>query len=119
MSLTVTRSPRLIMLHGELSRATRSALQALIDEHLPGSGDDLILDLTHVSAIDSAGLGLLVGCLRHVSATGGALAIAGLQPAPARIFRLLGATPLFDCQPDVEAAARSIARRSPRAARPL
>lgn len=111
MATLLTRPPAMIMLQGELSAATRAPLESLLDEHLPAPGGDLVLDLTHVTFIDSAGLRLLTGCLRHVAATGGSMAIGGLKPEPATLLSLLGATSLFECHPDPAAAVAAIARR--------
>lgn len=111
MATLLNRQPQLIMVQGELSAATRATLESLLDEHLPAPGGDLVLDLTHVTFIDGAGLRMLTGCLRHVASTGGRMAIGGLRPEPATILSLLGATELFECHPDPAAALAAIARR--------
>lgn len=48
----------------------------------------IVLDLTAVAFIDSTGLGALVGGLKRVSANGGRLVVAGLQPGVSSLFKL-------------------------------
>jgi anti-anti-sigma factor len=110
MPATLTTRATVIMLAGELSQTTRPALVSLLMAQLPGDGSDVVLDLTHVRFIDSSGLRLLAACQREVVARGGAMAMAGLQPEPAMILRLLGAEGLFRDYPSVAAATFALTR---------
>jgi anti-sigma B factor antagonist len=61
--------------------------QALAD--LP-SGSRVLIDMSDVSFVDSAGLGALVGGIRRARDRGGDAAIACARPALSRLLRTIG-----------------------------
>ncbi len=78
-------------------------------------GDDtrsVLLDLTEVGFIDSAGIGLLVAAQRRAAGAGGQFALAGLTPTVARVLELTRTDRMLTVLPTVEAgvAALSSAR---------
>lgn len=82
----------LLMLQGELSRVTIPSLEAL-----PATGRHVLLDLSYVSFVDAEGLRFLQRYEQRVSASGGRLALVGLAPEPALVFRLLGVDDSLPC----------------------
>jgi phospholipid transport system transporter-binding protein len=56
-------------IHGDLNFASVALLWKVSRQCLP-EGDTLDIDLSHVERSDSAGLALLVECLRHARQTG-------------------------------------------------
>jgi anti-anti-sigma factor len=63
-------------LTGELDLDTAPALLAAVVEQLDTGATDVVVDLTHLSFIDSSGLGTLVGCWRRATNAGATLVVA-------------------------------------------
>ena len=75
------------------------AVQALTD-HL------VILDLTELSYIGSAGLGAIVSVKRAVEARQGRIVLAGLNPLVYDLFETAGLTKYFTIFPTLEEASK-------------
>ena len=72
----------------------RAGLLELLDQRDAGpsaNGDDLIVDLSGVDAVDMVGVGLLVGVHRQAGRRGRRLVLTGVPPL---VMRLLTATRL-------------------------
>jgi anti-sigma B factor antagonist len=89
-----------VHLSGELDAALTGALRgelfALSDEC---GADELVLDLSDVTFIDSTGLGLLVGLARRRRDGGGATTLLGCRRSIRRVLTLTGIDGLFELQP--------------------
>jgi anti-sigma B factor antagonist len=48
----------------------------------------VVLDLSQLTFVDSSGLGVLLACLRQVTASGGDLKLCGLTPQVRSVFQL-------------------------------
>jgi anti-sigma B factor antagonist len=73
---------------GELESYTVSQFrQALSEVASPGF---LVIDLSGVAFIDSAGLGALIGGIRHTRELGGQVAVACSRPTLVRLLRTTG-----------------------------
>ena len=72
---------------GELDMATGPKLREAIDEVTEG---DLIADLTGLTFIDSTGISILLGTLRHLEQEGRRLMVVCPPGAPRRVFELTG-----------------------------
>ncbi len=96
---------RVLAVSGRLDIATsdifRDALLALVAD---GAGRKLVLDLSAVNYISSAGLRVLMIASKQARAAGVAIAIAGLQPLVAEIFQISRFDTLFPCHPTLESA---------------
>ena len=75
--------------------------QALAD--LP-SGVRVLIDLSDVSFVDSAGLGALVGSVRRARDLGGDAAVACARPSLTRLLRTIGLDRLVIISEDIEQA---------------
>jgi anti-sigma B factor antagonist len=84
-----------VAVSGEVDVATapllRAGLHSVVDE---GAGR-LRIDLTEVTFIDSAGLGVLIGILKRLRENGGTVELAQLQPGPRKVVEITGLDDLF------------------------
>ena len=92
-----------IVLDGELDLATRDqvvlAVRAVLPAFHPGT---LILDLSGVSVLDSAGIGALVGCWKLAQDAGCALRLRNPRPLAYAQLRLTGLLDVFALAETVE-----------------
>jgi anti-anti-sigma factor len=70
----------------------------------PEPADHLVLDMSGVSFLDSAGVGALVSLFVHRRNLGKAFAIAGLTKQGTAVLQVAGLTKLLPNYPTVEAA---------------
>lgn len=77
-STRVVGAVHVVELAGELDANTSPAAQQVIMP-LAASGAKILLDMTEVSFMSSAGLRLLLSTYRQVSSLGGTVALAGLS----------------------------------------
>jgi anti-sigma B factor antagonist len=90
----------------EISSAPRlrDTLIGLIDEgHL-----HLVLDMSAVVFLDSTGLGVLVGALKRLRATGGTFGLVCAKEPLLKIFRITALDQVFPIYPSVETATSTI-----------
>lgn len=80
MTCTISRvdGVHVVELEGELDANTSPAAQHEIMP-LAGTGQSILLDMSGVSFMSSAGLRLLLSTYRQVSTLGGAIALSGLS----------------------------------------
>jgi anti-sigma B factor antagonist len=65
----------------------------------------LVIDLSQVRFLDSSGLGVLVSCLRQLTASGGDIKICGLRPEIQSLFAHTRLNKVFDIFATAEEAA--------------
>jgi len=73
----------------------RDHLYETIDTHV---GEVVVLDFTAVEFIDSTGLGVLVGALKHSRTGGGDIALVGARPNVWKVFTITGLDKVFTAQ---------------------
>ena len=74
---------------------------------LLGDAPDVILDLTGVDFLDSAGVGVLVGLFKHARLRGGRARFCGLTPGVRSVLEIIRLDRIFEIYDDVAAAERS------------
>jgi anti-sigma B factor antagonist len=67
-----------------------------------------LLDDGSSRLVDSSGLGMLVGLLKRLKESGGAMAIAGPVPRVKRVFEITGLHQIFALCDDVTAALKEV-----------
>ena len=94
------RGPRLyVQLGGELDHHSAEQTRIMLDTLLKDiSVRELVLDLSRMSFMDSAGLGVILGRFRKLSMRGGKLTVKGMNPSVDRIFRMSGLYAIVDKQ---------------------
>jgi stage II sporulation protein AA (anti-sigma F factor antagonist) len=86
------RGPRLtVRLSGELDHHSAEQARIMLDTLLRDvTVSELLLDLSGMSFMDSAGLGVILGRFRKLSMRGGRLIVKGVNPSVDRIFQMSG-----------------------------
>jgi len=91
------REVDLLILVGYLDGHTAPNLMRELDRML-GQGENLILlDVTDLEYMSSAGFGVLAAVQKRAQETGGDLKVVGLSPKIKRIFASLGLTNMISC----------------------
>ena len=100
-----------LALHGELDLATsgevRDAVTAILSRSTP---DRIVLDLRHVSFIDSTGIGGLVACHQAAAVSGSRLDLDNLSAFARRQLWATGLLGLFGFPASSAAAGQAVAR---------
>lgn len=73
---------------GELDAYTVAQFREALAEL--GTGERVLIDLSAVPFLDSAGLGALIGGVRRAREAGGDVAVFGARPAVARLLHTTG-----------------------------
>jgi anti-sigma B factor antagonist len=85
-----------------------SSVRRLIDEGCR----KLVIDVGRLSYIDSAGIGMLVGCNGHIDHAGGRMRIGGAQGLVAKSFSVVHLDRIVQLDADVESACRNFSAGS-------
>lgn len=93
-----------IVLRGELEVATASQLARPLSQAVDNGKTAVVVDLEHVTFMDSTGLMVLLNGLRRLSRKGGRLALACTNPTVLRLFEITGTDSTFTITPTREAA---------------
>jgi anti-anti-sigma factor len=89
MTVTTDEAGTLIYVNGEIDMATCERLRDAIEPHL-GPQQTIILDLSGVTFMDSASLGVLVQARGTLTADGGSLFLRNPSVAAHRLLSLTG-----------------------------
>ncbi len=93
--LTIDAQPacggNLLVLEGEVDPHTTEQLDQAVDAAL-ASGTELVLELSGVTFIDSAGLRSLIRAQRRAEEAGGSLVLRSPRPSTLRVLEITGLT---------------------------
>lgn len=98
------KSAIVVKVLGDIDAHTTKLLQASVGELFAAKNFRLILDLSSVAYMSSAGASLLIVVQQEAQANSGAIVLFGMKPAVRQVFDLLGLTPLFKIVADRKAA---------------
>lgn len=99
------------VLGGEIDQHSAESIRQRIDvEFELNSKRNLVIDLSDVSFMDSAGIGLIIGRSKLVSAVGGKVALAGAGNKLKKILDLSGVRMLVKSYPDYRTAVEDMLR---------
>ena len=110
MKLQVVREGSLVRLSVRGGDAIDSANAGEIRAEalrLLGDASDIVVDLSGVEFIDSAGVGVLVGLFKHSRLHGGRARFCGLTAGVRSVLELIQLDRIFEIYDDVETATRS------------
>lgn len=96
---------------GELDAYTVGDFREVLSE--VASVPRLLIDLSNVPFMDSAGLGALIGGIRRTRESGGEVAVACGRPTLTRLLHTTGFDRLVPVEETVEAAAEVLAAPTP------
>jgi anti-sigma B factor antagonist len=96
--------PNVLPLEGEIDLHVSPSLTAALSAMIDKKPKQLVVDLSRVTYIDSAGLAALIEGMQKVEAYGGQFALADLQETVRSIFEIARLDQVFRIFPDVDAA---------------
>ena len=92
---------------GRIDTNTSEELESWLMSRLEGSPKRLVVDMSAVDYISSAGLRVFLMTVKKLRGTGGQLVLGGLNPSVRQIFELAGFLSIFAVEADVD---RAVAR---------
>jgi anti-sigma B factor antagonist len=95
-------------LDGRLDASNAQTLKESLEQLIDGGITQLVVDLTKVPFIDSAGLAALVSTLKATRRAGGNVLLTGVQPQARTVFSLTMLDQVFAIHPSVEDALDSL-----------
>jgi len=102
-----TDSTIVIVLPQRFDSANAMEIEAEIKEILSGNPGQVLLDLSHMDYIASAGIRILLVVTRSVMKSGGKIAFVSLQPRVRQIFEMGGFLKVFPIYATKEGALAS------------
>ncbi len=102
---TPERDPSNVLpLKGEIDLHVSPSVTASLNSMIEKKPQRLVVDLSDVTYIDSAGLAALIGAMQKVEGYGGKFLLAGLQETVRSIFEISRLDQVFQIFPDADAA---------------
>ena len=96
MELTGTDDIAVLKLAGQIDSYTAEEISKIIETHINNGNFKVIVDLTNVDYLDSAGLSALINAKTKLGKHTGDLRIVGLKGKAKEVFDLAGLTELFN-----------------------
>lgn len=98
----------LVEIEGRFDAVSAPKVKAELHSLIEDGSTRLVISLERMDFIDSAGLGVLVSCLRRAAAEGGDLRLADVPPFCRSIFELTRLTRVFDVTESAEQAIKAV-----------
>ena len=96
--------PNVLPLKGEIDLHVSPSVTASLNEMIHKKPERMLVDLSDVSYIDSAGLAALIEAMQKVEGYEGKFMLAGLQETVRSIFEISRLDQVFQIFPDADAA---------------
>src|SRR5919109_2408787 len=96
--------PNVLPLKGEIDLHVSPSVTASLNAMIEKKPERLVVDLSDVTYIDSAGLAALIEAMQKVEAYGGKFLLAGLQETVRSIFEISRLDQVFQIFPDTDTA---------------
>jgi anti-sigma B factor antagonist len=97
-----------VRLRGDFDSYSATRVRRLLETYTQAEKPTLLVDLTAVEYIDSAGLGVLVAALKQATDRSGSLALVNPSVGVARVLRVTGLDTLFTIFSDETEAQRQL-----------
>lgn len=102
--LDLTDRLSVIAVHGQADLHTASDLRSAISEAIDRGAVHLVVDLSEATFIDSMTLGVLLGAVKRLRPSGGAVSVVCRDPHIRRIFEITLLDRIFTLYPNRQAA---------------
>jgi anti-sigma B factor antagonist len=96
-----------VKVKGRIDANSAPGMEAIINAPLERGVKKIVVDLSGVEYMSSAGLRVLLASLKKVRSIGGELRLAGMQPFVREVFDMTGFSRLFSVSPTAEEAVKS------------
>jgi len=97
-------APTVLLLKGEIDLHVFPEITASLGAVIEKKPKHLVVDISGVTYIDSAGLAALILAMQKVEAYGGRFSLAGVQTTVRSIFKMSRLDDVFEIFPDADAA---------------
>ena len=84
------------------------SLEAAVKRVIQDGARKLVIDVTKLEYIDSAGIGMLVGCNGQMDRAGGKMRVAGAQGTVAKAFEVVHMDRIMALDADVDSAVQNL-----------
>jgi anti-sigma B factor antagonist len=88
-----------VAVSGEIDLFTAPELKAAIADAVDGGSTRIVVDLTQTTFLDSTALGVLIGAVKRLRSTDGALSIVNTDATIAKTFEITGLDQIFTIRP--------------------
>lgn len=95
------QTPVVLVLSGDLDIRTCSQFRDCLTNLISQGNQFVMIDLEQVGFVDSAGLGVLVGCLKRLRGIDGDLSLRFSQRNLTRLLEITGLMPVFRVEPAI------------------
>jgi anti-sigma B factor antagonist len=102
--MPLPESKNVLPLEGEIDLHVSPRIASTLNEMMRRRPSRLVVDLSHVTYIDSSGLAVLIEGMQNVEEYGGRFALAGVQENVLPIFETARLDQVFLIYPHVDAA---------------
>ncbi len=91
ISVTLKEKTLMVMLKGELDHHSADEVKTMIETVIINRGvKNLIFDFSHLTFMDSSGIGVIVGRYKMITALGGRVAIVGIKRNVDKLLTMSG-----------------------------
>jgi anti-sigma B factor antagonist len=95
-----TDTTTVVSVRGDVDVATSPQLRAELQSAIDGGAKEVVVDVTGMDFIDSAGLGVLIGALKRAREANAGLVLRGVQPSPRKVLGITGLDDMFTIEGD-------------------
>ncbi len=100
----VDEERHVLAVRGEIDVSTAPRLKQALEESIDRGRTRIAIDLAETESLDSAALGVLIGAVRRLRPSDGALVLAAINDNVAKTFEITGLDQIFTILPSRQAA---------------
>jgi len=89
----------ILKLDGTVDATVSGQMEKALADLLTGGAKNVVVELSGVKFMSSAGWGVLLGRVQQVRTKGGSLVVAGMAPEVNHVYGLLGLKPILKSYP--------------------
>lgn len=104
----IEKNALLVAPDGELDHHSAAKIRTEVDSRLGRGVKNIIFDFSHLSFMDSSGIGMIMGRYKRIQKLGGRVIIAAPKPQVKRIIEMAGLFRIVQIEPDVKRAIKKL-----------